>query len=225
LKHVADNRRCAPDRVAWRRFDMGVREKNKMKEPVFYEPADILIYVQDRGMVLKERSVVAFHKSDGKIVAVGAEAERMGGDTEDLAVVSPLRRGAVADYQTAAALFSFLLNKAAGKRTVLRPAVAISVPAGLTAVERKALEEVLMQAGAKKLLFSELPIGTLVREFPERYPQEYRKYKLIIGITKEEPERYVEERLKELLEYSLQEQIPQERVYELWRKCRENGEV
>ena len=180
-----------------------------MKEPVFYEPADILIYVQDRGMVLKERSVVAFHKSDGKIVAVGAEAERMGGDEEDLAVVSPLRRGAVADYQTAAALFS----------------VAVSMPAGLTAVERKALEEVLMQAGAKKILFSELPIGTLVREFPERYPQEYRKYKLIIGITKEEPERYAEECLRELLEYSLREQIPQERVYELWRKCRENGAV
>ncbi|MDE6052289.1 MAG: rod shape-determining protein, partial [Lachnospiraceae bacterium] len=64
-----------------------------------YEPADIEIHLKDKGMVLKEKSLVAFTKSDGKILAIGKEAEEISRkNIEDVQVISPLRRGMIADY-------------------------------------------------------------------------------------------------------------------------------
>lgn len=187
-----------------------------MDGPTLYEPADIIVYMQGKGIVIKEKSVVAYQKSDDKIIAVGTEAYGMAGKgREDIAVVSPLRQGIVADFHVAAALFSHMLTKAIGKRPILKPAVAVCTPEGITPVEKKALEEVLMVAGAKELFITDIPAEKFIREFPDKFPKEFRKYKIIIGITKDEPEHYVRERLRDILAYALQERIPQERVYEL----------
>ena len=183
---------------------------------ITYEPADIIIHVQGRGIVLKEKSLIAYQKKDDKIVASGTEAERMAEQgMEDIAVVSPLRQGMVADYVVAVGLFSHLFMKAFGKRPILKPAVAVCVPKGITPVEKQAIKEVLLQSVAREVLVSDLPAEELIQEFPARYPKTYQKFKIIVEIMKDEPERYVEERLRDMFAYAGQEQIPRERVYAL----------
>lgn len=181
-----------------------------------FEPADIIIHVQGRGIVLKEKSLIAFRKSDDKIVAVGTKAEGMlKKNVENIVAMSPLRQGMVADYPEAVGLFSQLLIKALGKKPILRPAVAVCVPKGITSVEKKAMEEVLISAGAKEVWIVDIPAETFIQEFPEKFPKEYQKFKITVGITKDEPERYIEERLRNALMYARQENIPLEKVHVL----------
>lgn len=191
-----------------------------------HEPADILIYVQGKGIVLKERSVLTFRKSDGKILAFGTEAEQLAErDMPDIEVMSPLRLGMVEDYCAAAKLFALLITKALGKgrsssllwnRKYRK--VVVCVPQGITEVEKKALEDLMLWVvRAKKVLIVDIPAEKFIQEFQEKFPGEYGKYKLIVGITKDEPERYVEEMLRDVLEFAGREQISWERVYELLR--------
>lgn len=73
-----------------------------MAEINSYEPADIEIYLKEKGMVFKEKSLIAFTRSDGKILAVGKEAEEMAGkEIKGIQVISPLRQGMIADYAAA----------------------------------------------------------------------------------------------------------------------------
>lgn len=188
-----------------------------MDDPILYEPADIMIHIQGKGIVVREKSVVAYQKSDNKIIALGTEAYGMAGkDMEDIVVTSPLRQGIVADYVVAVKLFSYLLIKAIGKKPILKkPAVAVCVPKGITHVELVALHDVLMMARVKELFVTDHPMEEFLREFPEKCPEEYKKFKITIGITKDEPELYIKERMREILEYAGREQISQEKVCEL----------
>ncbi|MDE6529770.1 MAG: rod shape-determining protein [Lachnospiraceae bacterium] len=183
---------------------------------MIYEPADIMIHIQGKGIVVKEKSVVAYQKSDNKIIAFGTAAYDIAGkNMEDIVVTSPLRQGIVADFTVAEKLFSYLLIKAIGKQPILKkPAVALCVPKGITPVEQKVFEDVLFLR-VKELFVTELPMEEFLREYSEKLPKEYGKFKITIGITKDEPELYIKERMREILEYAGQEQIPQERVWEL----------
>lgn len=184
------------------------------------EPADIIIHVQGKGIIIKEKSVIAFSKKDNKIVAVGTEAEQLKGkDTDNLVVMSPLRQGLVEDFTAAGRLFSLLFTKAFGKRPILkRPAVVVCAPKGITPVEKMAIKDMMLfYTRARDVLIVDTPAEEFIRDFPEKSPSECRKFKIIVGITKDEPERYVEEQLKNTLNYARQEQIPPERVFELLR--------
>lgn len=189
-----------------------------------YEPADIIIHVQGKGIVLREKSIIAFQESDGRILAFGTEAEQLAGKaTDNIVVMSPLRQGRVEDFVAAQSLFSLLFNKALGKKPfgkkpIFKPAIAVCVPKGITVVEKKVIEDVMMYNVASKVLISDIPAEKFIREFPEKYPEEYQKYKITIGITKDEPERYVEERLRDTLAYAGQEQISPERVRKLLQR-------
>lgn len=192
--------------------------------PTVHEPADILIYIQGKGIVLKERSVLAFQKSSGKILAYGAEAEQLvQKNMPDVEIVSPLCRGMVADYCVAARLFALLITKALGKGrgsslqwSGKYRRVVVCVPRGISEVEKKALEDlILWVVRAKKVLIVDTPAEEFIREFQEKAPDEYRKYNLIVGITKDEPECYVEEMLRDALEFAGREQIPRERMCQL----------
>lgn len=184
-----------------------------------YEPADIMIHVQGRGIVLKEKSLIAVQASDNKIVAFGTDAQRMAEkDREDIMVLSPLHQGMIADYPAAMELFLCLLRKALGKKPIIKPPVAVCVPKGMTSVDRKAMEDAVIYAGAGELLLSDVPMEEFIREFPDKSPKLYRKFKITMGIAKDEPERYVEERMRELSAYAEEQQIPAERVYALWNE-------
>lgn len=190
-----------------------------MHHDIMYEPADIIIYVPGKGIVLREKSVMAFQENDGKIVAFGTEAAQLAGKGMDnMVVMSPLRQGRIEDFAVAAQLFSMLITKALGKKPILKQTMVICVPKVITPVEKKVIEDVMKYAGAGEVMISEEPAEKFVQESYEKFPGEYRKVKLIVGITKDEPERYVEEALKRILTYARQEQISQERVCELLQK-------
>lgn len=186
-----------------------------------YEPADIVIYIQDRGFVLKEKSLVAYEPKTGKMLAVGADAERMlGRDSENIRMISPLRRGTVADYLVSVQLFTCLLEKAWGKKTFLKPSVAVCVPEGTTEVERKALEEVMCQSRAGKVVIIPIAVERFIAmaKIPGKLPPEYKKCRTIIGITKDEPEKYVTEELGRIIQYAGRNGVSAKRVAELVQK-------
>lgn len=189
-------------------------------EPAKYEPADIVIYLRDKGLVLKEKSLVAFHRGTGKIEAVGAEAERMAGnETGDILVMSPLRQGRIADYMVAEKMMERFMARAWGRRPLRKPVVAVCVPRGITEVEKKAVEDAVIQAGARELVIADIPAEQFVREFPLKFPQLYGKVKMVIGIGKDDPEAYVREELARVLEYAREEGICADRAGELFERA------
>ncbi len=183
-----------------------------------YEPADIIIYIRDKGIVLQEKSLVAYEEGSGKIIAVGNEAEGLAEAEKHILVRSPLRRGIVADYFAAAAMFANLFQKAMGKKSILKPAVVVCVSEDTTEVEKKALEEVIRQGGASQLLICHGSAEQFIKENVEKEPKSYSKYKVIVGITKKEPEKYIQEAMDEILQYAVGEGISADRVVDI---CKE----
>ena len=166
-----------------------------MEKLIRYEPADIEIHLRQKGMVLQEKSLIAVNKADGKILAVGREAEEKAGKhTEGVQVISPLRQGMIADYSAAVGMFQYMMTKIWGKRLLRKPDIAVCTPKGITEVEKKALEDALYQSGAKKLTIYE---GAL-----EQLTEEMEVYDVVISISRKEPERYIAEGISNILKYA-----------------------
>ncbi len=214
---VSDTRAAARRRPAVReREDIGI-----MSYEIPYEPADIIIHVPGKGIVLKEKSLIAIQKADNKVVAVGTEVERIAErDLGDIEVISPLRQGMIADYPAAEVMFSMLLMKALGKKRkirILKPAVVVCMPKGITSVEEMAVKDAFSMA-ASEVLIADVPAEDFIRENCEKSPKLYQKYKVIIDIAKDDPERYVEERLRDILAYAAREKISSEKMCALLQK-------
>jgi rod shape-determining protein MreB len=112
---------------------------------------NVLVYVRGRGIVLQEPSVVAITSNEYKIVAVGEEAKVMLGRTPDaIEVIRPLRDGVIADYRVTQRMLEYFIRKAAGGTGLFKPRVMISVPYGVTSVEKRAVREAAMEAGASR---------------------------------------------------------------------------
>jgi rod shape-determining protein MreB len=121
--------------------------------------ANTLVYIPGKGVVINEPSVVAVSVDDNKVLAVGIEAKKMIGRTPDSIVASrPLREGVIADYRVTQAMLSYFINKASGKFRIFRPEVLISVPAGITSTERRAVIEAAIQSGAKSAFIAKQPV-------------------------------------------------------------------
>ena len=119
---------------------------------------NILVFVPGKGIVLNEPSVVAV-SSDNKILAIGAEAKVMIGRTpEDIVAYRPMKDGVIADYRVTEAMLRYYIDKAMGKWNLLKPDVLISVPAGVTSTERRAVVEAAVKAGAKNAYVVKEPI-------------------------------------------------------------------
>jgi len=118
-----------------------------------------LVYVPKRGIVINEPSVVAVSVIDNKILAVGVEAKEMLGRTPDTIIaVRPMKDGVIADYKTTAAMLRYFVNKALGGVRLFRPEVMVAVPAGITSVERRAVIDATIAAGAKAAYIIKEPI-------------------------------------------------------------------
>ncbi|MCA9367958.1 rod shape-determining protein, partial [Candidatus Kaiserbacteria bacterium] len=118
----------------------------------------ILVFVPGQGIVLNEPSVVAI-SDDNKVLAVGSEAKLMIGRTpESIRAYRPMKDGVIADYRVTEAMLRYFLRKAMNKWSLFRPDVMVSVPAGVTSTERRAVVEAAMKAGAKNAFVVKEPI-------------------------------------------------------------------
>ncbi len=118
-----------------------------------------LVYVPGKGVVLNEPSVVAVTEIDNKILAVGNSAKEMIGRTPDSIIAyRPMRDGVIADYKVTEAMLRYYMKKALGSWNVFRPEVMISVPAGVTSTEKRAVIEAATKAGAKSAYVVKEPI-------------------------------------------------------------------
>ena len=121
--------------------------------------ANTLVFMPGKGIVLNEPSVVAVSEQDNKILAVGLEAKEMIGRTPDnIVAYRPMRDGVIADYRVTEAMLRYYMNKALGKFTIWKPEVLVSVPAGVTSTERRAVVEAAIKAGAKAAYVVKEPI-------------------------------------------------------------------
>ncbi|MEX2014216.1 MAG: rod shape-determining protein [Parcubacteria group bacterium] len=119
---------------------------------------NILVFVPGKGIVLNEPSVVAV-SDDNRILAIGMEAKIMIGRTpEGISAYRPMKDGVIADYRVTEAMLRYYINKALGKWNFFKPDVLISVPAGVTSTERRAVVEAALKAGAKNAYVVKEPI-------------------------------------------------------------------
>src|SRR4051812_39360855 len=119
---------------------------------------NILVFVPGKGIIMNEPSVVAV-SGDNKILAIGADAKVMIGRTpEDIVAYRPMKDGVIADYRVTEAMLRHYINKSLGKWNFFKPDVLVSVPAGVTSTERRAVIEAALKAGAKNAYVVKEPI-------------------------------------------------------------------
>ena len=113
--------------------------------------ANVLVYVKGKGIVIAEPAVVAVAQRDNTIVAVGNEAREMLGRTPGaIQVIRPMRDGVIADYLTTEAMLRYFIGRVNGRMSVVKPEVMICVPAGVTGVEQRAVQDACEAAGARR---------------------------------------------------------------------------
>lgn len=119
-----------------------------------------LVYLPKKGIVFNEPSVVAISADEEKILAVGKDAKEMIGRTPESIIAShPLRDGVIANYRVTEAMLKYYINKASGAFNLIRPEVMVSVPAGVTSTERRAVVDATMAAGAKEAHIIKEPVA------------------------------------------------------------------
>ncbi|MBR0093423.1 MAG: rod shape-determining protein [Lachnospiraceae bacterium] len=125
--------------------------------------ASILVYIRGKGVVLKEPSVVAYDRDTEKIKAIGEDARLMLGRTPgNIVAVRPLRQGVISDYKVTEQMMKHFITKAIGRRSFRKPLIAVCVPSGVTEVERKAVEDATLMAGARDVRIIEEPIAAAI---------------------------------------------------------------
>ncbi|WP_454991654.1 rod shape-determining protein [Campylobacter rectus] len=138
--------------------------------------ANTLVLVKDKGIIINEPSVVAVQREKygkQKILAVGHEAKEMVGKTPgDIEAIRPMRDGAIADFDMTEKMIRYFIEKTHRRKSFLRPRIIISVPYGLTQVERKAVRESALSAGAREVFLIEEPMSAAIgANLPVREPQ------------------------------------------------------
>ena len=161
--------------------------------------ANTLVYVRGRGVVLNEPSVVAIHEQNGrnKVLAVGDEAKMMLGRTPgNIRAIRPMRDGVIADFDVTEEMIKHFIRKVHNRRSFAHPQIVICVPSGATAVERRAIQESAMSAGARRVFLIEEPmaaaigIGILGGKFleggarqPELIPMLRTQFFIVMGLV------------------------------------------
>lgn len=122
--------------------------------------ANVLVYIKGRGIVLREPSVVAIDRDTNTVLAVGEEARRMLGRTPgNIIAIRPLREGVIADYDTTETMLRHFIQKVVPRKLFFKPRIMVCIPSGVTTVEKRAVLEAAVQAGAKKTYLIEEPLA------------------------------------------------------------------
>ena len=125
--------------------------------------ANILVTLKGKGIVLKEPSVVAIDRKTGNILATGNEAKDMLGRTpEQIKAVRPMKDGVIADFTATQLMLKNLIQKVGRRYSIGKPRVVVGVPSGITEVEERAVEEAVIQAGAKEVYLIEEPMAAAI---------------------------------------------------------------
>ncbi|MGA9269011.1 MAG: rod shape-determining protein MreB, partial [Lutimonas sp.] len=127
--------------------------------------ANTVLYVKGKGIVLREPSVVAV-RQDGrmsKVLAVGQEAKQMLGKTPgNIRAIRPIKDGVIADFEVTEAMLRYFIKKVHNRRTLVHPRIMISVPSGITQVEKRAVKESAESAGAREVYLIEEPMAAAI---------------------------------------------------------------
>ena len=124
--------------------------------------ASILVYIKDKGVVLREPSVVAIDKNTGKLLKVGTDAQQMLGRTPgNIIAIRPLREGVISDYDMTERMLREFIRKVTSVR-LFKPRVVICVPSGITEVEERAVIDAGIQAGARRVYLIEEPLAAAI---------------------------------------------------------------
>jgi rod shape-determining protein MreB len=125
--------------------------------------ANTLVYVKDKGIVLREPSVVAISTSSRKVLAVGEEAKRMLGRTPgNIQAIRPMKDGVIADFDITEAMLRYFIRKVHSNSFRVAPRVIIAIPSGITEVEKRAVKESATHAGAREVLTIEEPMAAAI---------------------------------------------------------------
>lgn len=127
--------------------------------------ANTLVYVKGKGIVLREPSVVAVRKDyrSNKVLAVGKEAKMMLGRTPgNIVAIRPIKDGVIADFEVTEAMLRYFINKVHNRRTLVHPRIIVSVPSGITQVEKRAVRESAESAGAREVYLIEEPMAAAI---------------------------------------------------------------
>jgi len=137
--------------------------------------ANTLVSVKGKGIVINEPSVVAIKegKHKNKVLAVGKEAKDMIGKTpKDIVAIRPMKNGVIADFTVTEEMIRYFIQKVHNRKSLIRPRIVICVPYGLTQVERKAVKESALSAGAREVYLIEEPMAAAIGAgLPVREPQ------------------------------------------------------
>ena len=125
--------------------------------------ANTLVYLKGRGIIIREPSVVAVQKDSNELLAVGEEAKKMLGKTPGNIVASrPMKDGVIADFDTASSMLKYFIKKGNGGNRLVRPRVVVGVPSGGTEVEKRAVVDATIQAGAREAHLIEEPMAAAI---------------------------------------------------------------
>jgi len=125
--------------------------------------ANTLVYVKDRGIVLREPSVVAVQAGTKRILAVGEEAKRMLGRTPgNILAIRPMKAGVIADFEITEAMLRYFIKKVQNRKKLVRPRVVIAVPSDITEVEKRAVKDSATRAGAREVFLIEEPMAAAI---------------------------------------------------------------
>ncbi|MBE7034512.1 MAG: rod shape-determining protein [Ruminococcaceae bacterium] len=124
--------------------------------------ANTVVYLKGKGIILREPSVVAVNKNDGKVLKVGNEAKEMIGRTPgNVVAIRPLKDGVIADFASTQAMMKYFIKKAYPS-SLMKPTVVVCIPFGVTEVERRAVEESVLSAGGKHAYLIEEPMAAAI---------------------------------------------------------------
>ena len=125
--------------------------------------ATTLVYIKGQGVVLCEPSVVAIEKGSSEVLAVGEEAKRMLGRTPgNIVAIRPMKDGVIADFEITESMLRYFIKKVHNSRRLVRPRMVIAIPSGITEVEKRAVKDSALHAGAREVFMIEEPIAAAI---------------------------------------------------------------